>query len=51
MDISPCAIGRFLFGMKYQALINSGEMNYCMEQMRKITKKTLGSDEKMKFFW
>lgn len=39
-----------MYGPEYQDLINTSEMDYRMEKMRKITKKTLGFEDKMVFF-
>lgn len=50
VDISLHTIGRFLYGPEYQAPINTGEMDYWIEDMRNITKRMLGLKDKMVLF-
>ncbi|KAF3657687.1 hypothetical protein FXO38_13576 [Capsicum annuum] len=45
------APGRFLYGPDYQPPANTGEMDYHLEEMRKITQKQIRSDEKLGYFW
>lgn len=50
VDISLWTIRRFLYGPKYQALANTGEMDYQMAKIRKITNQVLDTDDKMVMF-
>lgn len=50
VDISPRTIDRLLYGLEYQSLVNIGEIDYRMEEMRKITKRTFSFEEKMVIF-
>lgn len=50
VDVSTCTIGKFLDGPYYQPPINTKEMDNHLEEMRKITRIQLGSEENMGFF-
>lgn len=43
----PHTIRRFLSGLEYQTLRNGREIDCQIEKMRKITKRKLGSEDKM----
>lgn len=50
IDISLYTTSRFLYRPYYLPPVNAGEMDYQMEEIRKITWKKLGWNEKMGHF-
>lgn len=49
VDVSACIIGRFFYEPDYQPPVNTGKMDYQLEEIRKINWKQLGLDEKLSY--
>lgn len=50
VEISLRIIGRLLYEPDYQAPVNTEEIDNRIKEIRKITKRTLGSNKKIEFF-
>lgn len=51
VNIYPRMISRILHGIEFQPPINTGKINFCMDEIRKITRKQIGTEEKLVHFW
>lgn len=50
VDISPRTMRRFLYRPEYQATINTGDMDYRIVEMRNVTNRTTGTENKLMMF-
>lgn len=51
VNISRPTISQFFNGPNFHPLVNTSEIDYRMDKIQKITKKQLGSEDKMRHFW
>lgn len=52
VNISPHTISRFLYGSDYHPPVNTGEMEYKLREIQKITRKQIGMEDKIgNFRW